>query len=82
MKKNDFIGKRATFAHVDPFEIEQAAADLERSEKMFAQFTSKFRIKPERKKIYLTSAGQSTTSSLYRKFKEMSQQLEWSDKNE
>lgn len=82
MKKNDFIGKRSLFAYVDPFEREQALAALEMSEKMFEQLTSKFRTKPQRKQIYITTAGTSTTSLFYRQFKEMSLQLERSDKNE
>ena len=82
MKKNDFIGRRSLFAYVDPFELEQTLVALERSEKMFKQFTSKLKTEPQRKKIYITTAGTSTTLPFHRQFKEMSLQPERSDKNE
>ena len=80
--KNDTRGRRSLFAYVDPFEHEQALTALERSEKMFKQFTSKFKTEPQHKQIYITTAGTSTTSHFYRRFKEMSQQIKRSDKNE
>jgi phage terminase large subunit-like protein len=83
MKKNDFTGKRSLLEpFIDPFEHEQALAALEMSEKMFEQFTSMLKTKPQRKKIYITTAGTYTTSPLYRQFKEMLQQVERSGKNE
>lgn len=83
MKNNDFMGKRSLLEpFIDPFEIEQASVALERREQMFEQFTSKLKTEPQRKKIYITTAGTSTTSPFYRRFKEMSQQIKRSDKNE
>lgn len=83
MKKNDFIGKRSLLEpFIDPFEHEQYLAALESREKMFKQFTSKLKTEPQRKQVYITTAGTSTTSPFHRQFKEMSLQLERSDKNE
>jgi G:T/U-mismatch repair DNA glycosylase len=80
---NDFRNRRSLLElFIDPFEREQCLAALERSEKMFEQFTSKLKTKPQCKKIYITTAGTSTTSPFHRQFKEMSLQLERSDKNE
>lgn len=82
MMKN-FRGKRSLLElFVDPFEHEQYLAALESREKMFKQFTSKLKTEPQRKKIYITTAGASTTSPFHRQLKEMSLQPERSDKNE